>query len=102
MQPRGLLQHGAVESPRFSLSDLLSSTCASAIAREHPFEHRGILRAETSPAIDDQYQSHQRLAHVEVVLHQFEPARAHLLGHLGVSVPRKVDEPPLGRRARRN
>ena len=90
------------ESRRFSLSDFVSSTCACRLAREHPLEHGGVLSAEPAAAVDDEHQSDQRLAHVEVMLHQLEPARAHLLRHLGESVPGQIDEPALIRRARKN
>ena len=85
-------------SRRLSLSDLVSSICARRSRASTHSSMRGILGAQTAAAVDDQHQPHQRLAHVEIVLHEFEPARRRtLLGHFGESVPRQIDEPALRR-----
>ena len=58
---------------------------------------RDILCAQAPPAVDDQHQTNERFAHVEIVLHQRQPLEPDPFGYLGESIPRQVHQAALRR-----
>jgi len=68
------------------------------VARKNPFEHSRILGAESAAAVDNQDQTDQRFADVEIVLHELQPMQPDPLGHLRETIARQVDQAALGRK----